>query len=277
MNTPIRWNASVSGNVLALQSRWKEVRNGLQLVVLGYCFLVILAVPGLVLLCLTQLQLTSPLPNVSLEQAVVLGWVLAGGGMVLTFGLLLLGQCRCLGNAPQRHASRELLFTCLLCTIVGAACLATSWTLGGTDNFKALVGLRDSWRHYPILQAPEMLQVAGASLVLLSFLLFSAFLRAVFKCVAPSRSVLVSLLFWAVGFLGGATIGLLVTPVREVLLIVCAGWVAAFLWHVILILYTRWSLLKFLSSKPDQFRMDGRHYNKPPSGMHRHVVDSRIP
>jgi hypothetical protein len=275
MNTPIRWNASVSGDVQALQSRWKEVRKGLQLFVLGYCFLVLLAVPGLALLCFNQVQPTTALATLTPKQVTVLGWILTGTGMVLAVSFLLLGQCHCLGHAPQRHGSRELMFTSLLCTVVGAACLATSWALGGTDNFKALIESVSDWRHYPIHQAPELLQLSGALLLLFNLLLLSAFLRALLKCVAPSRTVLVSSLFWAVGFLGGATIGFLMTPMTELLVIVCGGWVVTFLWHLALILFTCWSIRKVLAAKPDQFRRDGRHSSKPPSGLHRHIVDSR--
>jgi hypothetical protein len=136
MSTPIRWNASISGDVLALQARWKEVRKGLKQVVLGYCFLVILGVPGLVLLFLTQALSTNPLPALTPKQVLWLGWILTGTGMVFMFSLLLMGQRRCLNHAPQLHGSREWTFTCLLCTLVCAACLGISWGFGDTDNFK---------------------------------------------------------------------------------------------------------------------------------------------
>jgi len=273
MDTPVRWNASISGDVLALQARWKEVRKGLKLVVLGYCFLILLAVPGLVLLFLSQALPVNPLPALSPTQVVILGWVLTGVGTTLMFGLLLLGQRRCLNHAPQLHGSRELMFICFLCTFVGAACLGISWGFGGLDNIKALVDILETWRHYPIRHAPELLQLAAALMFLLNCLFVTAFLRSVLKCVAPSQTGPVSGLFWAVWFLGGATIGLLMTPVSELLRIVSGAWVVAFLWHVSLILFTRRSIRKVLSGKADQLRVDERHKKKPPSGLQRLTDD----
>jgi hypothetical protein len=277
MDTPVRWNASISGDVLALQARWREVRKGLKLVVLGYCFMILVAMPGLVLLYLSQALPVNPLPALSPNEVVVLGWTLTGVGTTLMFGLLLLGQRCCLNHAPQLHSSRELMFTCFLCTFVGAACLGISWVFGGLDNIKALVDILETWRHYPIRHAPELLQLAAALMFLFNCLLFIAFLRSVLKCVAPSRTGPVSALFWAVWFLGGATVGLLMTPESELLRIVCGGWVGAFLWFVVMILFTRRAIRKVLSGKADQLRVDGRHKNKPPSGKHRQIVDTRIP
>jgi hypothetical protein len=276
MDAPLRWNTSISGDVVALQARWREVRKGLKQVVLGYCFLVFLAIPGVVLLYLSQAKPVSPLSFLSLNEVMVLGWFLAVMGLFLMFGSILLGERRCLNHAPQQHGSRELLFTCFVCTLVGAGCLTISWFVGGIDNIKALVDILEAWRHYPIHQAPELLQLAAGALLVINFLFFTGFLRAVLRCVAPSRTGAVNTLFWAVGFLGGATFGLFMTPVREVLLLVYGAWVVVFLWHVSLILFTRWSIRQGLSGKTDQIRLDGRHQNKPPSGMHRQIVDIPI-
>src|SRR5687767_14610260 len=120
MDAPIRWNASVSGEVGSVQAKWKGVREGLRLILVGYCVALLLAGPGVALVGASRggwspaLQQKVPL---SADQAAGLGWALLAIGSATAYLTLLGGQWRCLLNASTRHGGKELLFTCMLCAL----------------------------------------------------------------------------------------------------------------------------------------------------------------
>jgi hypothetical protein len=268
VNTPVKWNAPVSGNVSALQGRWKELCKGLRLIQISHCVLMLLALPGLALLCLGRVQVASELledlgPRVR-DLAFLVTWLLAGVGITLGSCLLLLGQRRCLVRAPQRHSAKELLFVCLICIPPMPACLALSWFLGDTDTFVP--------QKHSQLQAAEMLQLATALLVLVNVLLFSEFLHAADRCVTPSRSRRAIPFYGFVCFLGGGTLVLFSGPPLEVFLGIAAGWFLVLVWHVVLIELSSRSILRALAEKPVQHQVQERREVKPFSWMHPRVT-----
>jgi len=277
MHTFVDWNASVSGNVSDLRSRWNKVRTGLRLVVVGYCLALAIAVPGLILLCLNQLNLvgrgTSLLPTLRREQIEAVGWVVHGTGMALGFGLLILGQWLCLTHAPHRHSARELMFTCFLCVPLGPACLAVSWCIGGLETFKLLVEIADGLRPRGFLQGVEILQLTGLVLVLVNIVLFTTFLRAVSKCMYPSKSPQTAY-YWFVVFLVGASVGGIAAPTQEIWLGLGAGWGVALCWHLVAIWWTNRSIKRVLFAGQEQQRLDRNQRSRPFSGFHRSVAGS---
>jgi hypothetical protein len=263
MNAPVSWNAPVSGNVTALQGRWNGLRKGLRLVQIGHCVLLLLALPGLTLLWLERVQLASGLTDLfatyNRDYFLLVSWLLAGVGIALGSGLLMLGQYCCLHHAPQRHSGKELMFVCLVCIPPIPMCLALSWFLGDS------VPSASSGNTF--LKSAEWLQLGAAVLVLANVLLFTQFLRAVGKCVAPFRSS--TSFFWFVGFLAGVTLGLFSAPSVEVFLALEAGWCLALVWHVVIIELVRRSIRNAISGKTERGRVaEPVKKLKPDSWLH---------
>src|SRR5262245_62810514 len=161
MNTPIRWNASVSRVAAAVvRPKWAEVRRGLILAAVGYSCLLVFLLPGLFLVWSAQQGgPTEALLGVGTDIATVLGWVLTGIGGGLGGLLLLGGQWRCLSSAPQSHGAKEFAFVCLCASIVVPGCFGVAYFLGGDESV--------------------ILQGAGGCLGLLSVLLFTGFVWSV--------------------------------------------------------------------------------------------------
>jgi hypothetical protein len=280
MNTPVKWNASVSAHLSTLHGKWKEVQKGLQFVLLGYCFLLLMVVPALVLVWHSQRDSKQWLFEKSLglspEDGLVIGWGLAGLGTLVGYGSWLAGQWRCLGYAPQRHAAKEVLFASILCLFLGPIALVTAHFLGGADNYVLLTQGLHSLPAQTWGQTGSILQLVGLLLVLGNLLLFSAFLRAVVKCLAPAQSSQLSAYFWFVAFLVGATVGLFWSPRNEVLVCLASGWAICLLWHLALIHVASRSVNTLLPAGNDPQRYDRSHKPKPYSGLHRYYVRLKV-
>jgi hypothetical protein len=272
MNTPIRWNTSISAQVPALHAKWAEIRKGLWHVLLGYCFLVLMAIPGLFLLCYGMTE-SVRLPFVehlalSRQAAFILGCGLSGGGSLLWYLLMFTGQLRCMTYAPQRFAAKDVLFCCVFCTILAAVGMAVGSILEvarGADNF--LEGLM-LLQVQSLTQPGPLVQLAGLFLVLVNLLLFTGFLRAVMKCLGPAGLASVAAFFWYVAFLAGASVGLLWGAGREVLAGLAIGWAVCLLWHVALVSAARRRVAHVFPEHAGKGRLDQQHRPKPPSGLH---------
>jgi hypothetical protein len=277
MSTAIGWNASASGEVGTVKARWKEIRSGLRLTLLGYGVLLVLALLGGGLVWLSQ----SPrLPQfqkyvaLSQEWTARLGWVLVATGVALAYLAVLAGQSRCLQNASSRQGAKEFLFTCLLAGLASPVCLLAAFLLGSDPRSLFVEGVRpgDLLRFF---QGPGALYLAGLTLLLLNFLLFAGFLRMVAKNVAPARLPWVVGLFWLAAFLVGMTAGTSFMPHAEVWQWLAAGWGVCLLWHVFLVREAcRWidRAVEAVGKGSGQRRVDSAQNPKPYSGLRRYFT-----
>src|SRR5438046_1865526 len=108
MSDAVKWNSSGSRVVHPTRSRWAEVERGLELVLVGYLVLFLLAVPGAVLWALSKAPpvLTGLGPDAR-DNAEFFGLLLGLGGALAGYLLTHLGQWRCLLSAPQDHGAKE--------------------------------------------------------------------------------------------------------------------------------------------------------------------------
>lgn len=240
MDHQIKWNSSPSRLVTALaRPKWKEVRQGLLLAMLGNVLALAAAPAGLSLVLGQGGPLAARL-GLPPDEATLLGWVLAVGGAGLGYALVLAGQWRCLLNAPQGFGAKDLLFTCLLCTVVVPACLVGAHFVGGSATYEALGAGPGGLATLDLLGSGPLLQMAGLVLGLGTVLLFSGFARAVSRCINNADSTRsITCYFWFVAFLLGATVGLLAQGKRTTLNGVVPGlalaWYLWLVWHVLLL------------------------------------------
>jgi hypothetical protein len=74
------------------------------------------------------------------------------------------------------------------------------------------------------------------------------------------------------GFLIGATFGMLWTPRPEVLIALASGWVMSLLWHVTLINHASRLVNRVLPRSGEKQPAVERQRSKPYSGLHRYYV-----
>jgi hypothetical protein len=188
----VSWNGS-GNSLLHLRTRakWHEVGRGLQLSLLGSTFLVLVGLPGALLAWVAAYGGSAWRIRLAMQgeesSAQVIGLaVLAVAGLV-GGGLILLGRWMCLVNAPQRHGAKELMFTCLLCSVTGVGLLAAAHYLGGAQNYAVFRRGPDALDLGDFLHSAGTLQVLGLLLLLGSSLLFSRFLHASVRYFEDAR------------------------------------------------------------------------------------------
>src|SRR5262245_48664755 len=230
---------------VALETGWQEISKGLARVVHGYLVLVIGGVSGPVLVWLA-VRGGPPLPGVEFTRAdgdslLLLGVLTLGATALLSYGLVLAGQWRCLMHAPQRHSAKELMYVCVTTVLVASLLnVAGVWVDGG----RVYAALRHGWDEAAQLDLHSpgvLLQLGSAGLGLIGSLVFSQFLRNVAGCFndrARLRSVDLNLGF--VGLLLGGSFGTVFFAHRlglkaELLPWLAGGWLLCFAWHLLLV------------------------------------------
>lgn len=277
MTTPNRWTAS-SAHLSNLNGKWKEIKSSLRLVAFGYCVLFLFAIPGLLLIWLSQGQRTAwlftPTSGFTRPNAQYLGLCIAGLGTLSWYALVLIGQWNCLSHAPSRHGAKELLFLCAVCLALGPTSLATAHFLGGTNPEVLLSEGLSALFQQPETHAILLLQVGGSLLIVFNLILFGGFLRAVGICVQGEQGAGPAVRsLWFVGFLIGATVGMLWTPLPGVLVTLVSGWIIGLLWHVTIIHHTYRLIDRVLTPPPqDRSRPVEDPRPRPYSGLHRYYV-----
>jgi hypothetical protein len=279
----LHWNTSDS-RVLqpTTVSRWREVSRGLQLSGLGYAILLIVVLPALVLIWVSSHGYRYfPVPA-SLRQNEdweFLGWFLAAVAGPLGYLVTLLGQWRCLKLAPQGHGAKELLFTCILCLLVAPLLLGIAHFTGGARNYALYLEGLEGLHNLNWLLGGVLLQLAGMGLLLLNFLLFAQFLRAIGECLGRSAVArLVEFYSFFVCLLLGSSVGTVLCGHsfafgRTAIPVLLAGWLGYFLWHLVLTFVVRrqvdLGLLGVSGAAQPGIRSDAKDSSKRYSGVHR--------
>lgn len=240
MDAPIKWNSSDSRVLsLAIRSKWVGRRRGLRLVLSGHLVFCVLILLGLAVVLPAA---GSPLSELRLllARGEDLGWILGGAALLLGYALLLLGQLLCLLDAPQRHGGKELLLACLLCSLVAPVCLVAGHFLDGAGTYRVLLDPPARLEGWASLPVGSYLQLTGLLLGMLGVVAFSGFVRALACCLGDgTRASAVVRYFWALAFLVGGTLGLLLQGPRftssAMWAGVLVGWSIALVWHGLLI------------------------------------------
>src|SRR5262245_8248469 len=135
---PVKWAPSASREVrTTARPRWKEIRKGLDIAVIGHaCFAVLLAIGGAFVA--TDGGPIARRMEMLPDEAVQVGWGVVGLGALLGYALVLFSQWRCLVHAQQAHGAKDLLFAGLLAWLTWPACFLAAYFFGGAENFAAL-------------------------------------------------------------------------------------------------------------------------------------------
>jgi hypothetical protein len=227
------------------ETGWQEISKGLSLVVQGYWVLMVGGILGPTLVWLA-LNGGPRLPGVEFgrnecDSLLLLGLLTLAATALLSYGLVLAGQWRCLMYAPERHSAKELMYIC-----INAVLIASLLNLVGVwvDGERTYIALRNGWEETGKLDLTTpgpLLQLASAGLGLFGSMIFSQFLRNVASCFndrARMRSVDLNLAF--VGLLLGASAGTVLCVHRlalraELLPWLAGGWLLCFAWHLLLV------------------------------------------
>jgi hypothetical protein len=250
-NSPLQYNP---------KHGWQEISKGLALVVGGYCVLIaggLLASLTIALACgWGPAPLRQSMTQENRDDLLLLGLLMVGLTALLSYGLVLLGQWRCLMYAPERQGARELMYVCLNLVVIASLMNVAGGVLDGARTYAALrQGAawveRLDWRG-----AGTLLQLGSAVVGLLASLIFSQFLRTVASCFNDRtrvRSVDFNLAF--LGLLLGGSCGTFLYVQRlasktEMLPWLAAGWLLCFGWHLWLVNRVRQSVRNALQEEP---------------------------
>jgi hypothetical protein len=230
---------------------WQQISAGLRLVAWGYTALLIGSIVGVLLVwvVLSGHAVFGPRPSDDYSDQLLLFAVLTLGlTAIVSYGLVLAGQWRCLMYAPQRGSAKELIYVCLHCVLIGSVLNGVGAYLDGGKTYAALQqgweGLHalDAWSPANMVQAGSLLLGVAGSLV------FSQFLRNVAECFndrRAARAVDFNLLF--MGLLIGGSVGTHLFIRRlslqgDTLPWLIGGWLLCFAWHLGLVIGVRWSV-----------------------------------
>jgi hypothetical protein len=241
MSDVLKWNSSGSRVLHLNRSGWPEVERGLRLVGVGYLVVFLLAGAGAVLWVLSQH------PSVLTGLGPDARWIPELSGALLCLGgalgylLILFGQWRCLCSAPQDGGAKELLFVCVLATLVAAPAAVAAPYLDDPWDGSALPRLLGALEKREVPAIGRLLQVVAVAMALVSILALSQFARAV---AARFKDRLLAwnggAFFLYVWLLLGGSAGACVCYFRfpsapSVLAWVTAGWTVCLVWHTLLI------------------------------------------
>lgn len=188
-----------------LETGWLEVSRGLFLVLMSH-FIAIIATILFVWLVLAVADLNAVLrrtasPRVDWKGiSLLVGTLLYGVAMLISYVMMLIGQWRCL-YAPERAWAKTYMFLCILCILAVPAVNIAAGLINGFDKLFVV----DPDQIGRSKGSGQYLQLAGAILALSSSIFFILFLRAVAMCfhdtfnIANATVYLVFTIFLALG------------------------------------------------------------------------------
>jgi hypothetical protein len=182
----------------------------------------------------------------TVDVLIIVAALVTGATSLISYGMVMAGKWRCLMGAPERRAAKWLMFTCMLCMLVGPMMNVAFSVFGaGADNFRAIKKGYDGVEDVKFESTGAILQLVGFAMSLSSTVLFVLFLRAVGSCF--NSNVLVSaihlyLLYLAL-LVGGTVQVSLMGPKTlmkpDILLALALGWLGFVVGYVVIIVATR--------------------------------------
>jgi hypothetical protein len=252
-------------------SGWQEVQTALRFVLVGYFLLTAGLVFGLVLGRayagnLAWVWLRGYFNN-DFDDAVLLATGGAALSALLGFILLFAGKLRCLGYVPAPQIARDVMFASVIALVLASLLAIVAGFVGGTHNYRIVLQGASLGERITLNSLEGYLQLAAASLWLVSFLLFNHFLRAVerhFDRERASRGMDLYLLF--VSLLVGLSAGAFMHAERlgagsPVWLGLAASWSLGLLWHVARISSVRRRVTQWLGGTGQPQELPGSVFN----------------
>ena len=253
-------DAGDTPSLFNVESGWQEISRGLGHVVWGYAVLIggCLLGAGLLWLALDGRVVTgwAGATEQDRESVLALGVLTLGLTAFLSYGLVLMGQWRCLMYAPERQNAKELMYLCLNCVFLASALNVVGVILDGARSYAALQQGWEGVEGIDVWSTGNLVQLGSAGLGLFASLVFSQFLRNVASCFndrARVRSVDLNLAL--VGLLLGGSAGTLFWVHRlaskaEMLPWLVGGWLLCFAWHLWLVHSVRRGVADCLRRQP---------------------------
>jgi hypothetical protein len=239
---------------LSVELGWPEVAKGLTKILVGYGIWIVGNLFGMALVLMPLFEVGFRMEAVSLKIGQL--WMFyAGIGIlsvvgILSFGVIMGGKWKCMINASERNTCRWLLFLCLA-SLAMAAALSVLSSLAGVkvqpEFSRGVVGLKQM----RFTTAGIIFNLASASLSVAYTCLFALFLRAVAKCMDSRWHVRMVDLF--LSFFVPLTLasGFVVFRLfagdqhaMKLLLMLGVGWVACFIFWLVMIALVRSCILK---------------------------------
>jgi hypothetical protein len=246
------------GELLA-ETGWEEVSKGLMRIFFAHMLLIGTIVLFVVVLVIAGSAVDMANPGTKVTTLLVvgmLGLALVFGMAIISAGMIIYGQWRCLMFAPERCGAKLLMFGVLFCTITGPALSASfafsKWgtpppppvkpkRLTATDVFMQRA---EFYRDNLTAQTTTgYVELACGGLGLLANLMFILFLRSVARCWDDRFRILMVDLYlgFAILLYLGTVYLFVINPQLALnephyLLLLGAGWVFSFLWYLFLLL-----------------------------------------
>jgi hypothetical protein len=230
------------------ESGWRQIRTGLLFVAIGYSALILGSIVSgaLIRLALSGQYLPSPGEEEDFQKQLAL---LVASSLVVTavcsYGLVMLGQFRCMMYAPPRHCAKEVMYVCFQCLFV-------AFVLNGfgvyLDEGKTYAALQDGWPGVRILNPRSVanyMHLASFVLGIVSTLVFSQYLRKVAECFDDCGGVqAVDLNLVFMGLMIGGSVGVYYCvgwlKLKGIPLVwPAAGWLLCLFWQLWLVLRIR--------------------------------------
>jgi hypothetical protein len=244
---------------LQAETGWEEVSKGLMRILFAHLLLIGTIVLFIVVLVFAGSGMDVANPGSKVTTLIVVGMVglaLVFGMALISAGMIVYGQWRCLMFAPERCGAKLLMFGVLFCTITGPALsISFGFSKWGTPPPPAVkpkkltvtdacMNRAEFYRDNLTAQTTTgYVELACAGLGVLANLMFILFLRSVARCWDDRlRVLLVDLYlgFEILLYLGGVYLFIinpqLALDEPQYLLLLGAGWVFSCLWYLFLLL-----------------------------------------
>jgi hypothetical protein len=129
--------SSISGHLnksLRNEKSWNDVASGLSKVLLGYAALIVgwMFAAGFFFACYSPLLAHKPLKIEHVWYFYIGAMILKLSGL-LSWGLILAGQWRCLMSSSERMGARWIIFFCMTCVAMGPVLHMIAW-FGGLST-----------------------------------------------------------------------------------------------------------------------------------------------
>jgi hypothetical protein len=223
------------------ETGWVEVARGLTFILRGYLLLTVATLTGLGLVVWCQYsELLSALPAPDADER--MAWQAAGVLLLLLAPiagciLVLAGQWRCLGHAPERHGAKALMYACLNCLVLSVVVGGAALVASAAEQPNGPEQLWSEWGRFEFSLTTKIAQVTSVVVVVSCMLLFTLFLRAVAACFRDERRVRhIERFFLFTSFLLGGTVFVFLgsrhlSGQPEFLLGLSGCWLISILWH----------------------------------------------
>jgi hypothetical protein len=239
---------------LCVELGWKDVASGLTKILVGYTIWIFGNLFGLGLVLMPLIEVGFKLDSVRMRIGQL--WMFYAGLGILSVvgmiscGVIMGGKWRCVIHAPERNSCRWLIFLCLA-TMAMTAALSILSSLAGLkvqpEFGRGVAGLTQA----RFTTVGVILNVATIGLSMLYTCSFALFLRAIAQCMDSRwhvRMVDLFLSFIVPLTLASAFLILKVVTgemqMMKPLLYVGLGWVACFIYWLVMIALVRSCILK---------------------------------